>query len=309
MLADLTTFFHPTVHVCSSGSACLSKVFEDEDKFVGKITPTLVLIDTPYETAAPDAEATLSPTANSHELRAEAFDIHAPDEDLYGLNLLQKLISEARMRKLSKTVIPVPVISQQQPFENSAAQQSLDGTHETVFGSPNSNTTFYRSLVRKCLDLGAGDVVISPISGKCITTLEVSVYRAHRDAARDHRALMDVSSGRKLSWVGVSDQKPYAYLREAMVSGLMNGICRLSPPDDHISSSHISVSAERQDAIAQAIGRWHFCAHSFSDDELLVAAMLIFKHALSMPELEQWRLPTGKCELKYFSTVSEKDQC
>lgn len=202
------------------------------------------------------------------------------------------------MRKLSKTVIPVPVISQQQPLEKSAAQQSLDGTHETVSGDPNNTTTFYRSLVRKCLDLGAGDVVISPIGGECITSLEVSVYRAHRDAARDHRALMDVSSGRKLSWVGVSDQKPYAYLREAMVSGLMNGICRLSPPDDHISSSHISVSAQRQDAIAQAIGRWHFCAHSFSDDELLVAAMLIFKHALSMPELEQWRLPTGKCEFK-----------
>lgn len=32
-------------------------------------------------------------------------------------------------------------------------------------------------------------------------------------------------SARKVSWVGVSEAKPYAYLREAMVSGLMNRIC------------------------------------------------------------------------------------
>ena len=32
-------------------------------------------------------------------------------------------------------------------------------------------------------------------------------------------------SARKVSWVGVNEAKPYAYLREAMVSGLMNTIC------------------------------------------------------------------------------------
>ena len=32
-------------------------------------------------------------------------------------------------------------------------------------------------------------------------------------------------SARKVSWVGVNEAKPYAYLREAMVSGLMNRIC------------------------------------------------------------------------------------
>ena len=32
-------------------------------------------------------------------------------------------------------------------------------------------------------------------------------------------------TARKLSWVGVNEAKPYAYLREAMVSGLMGTIC------------------------------------------------------------------------------------
>ena len=32
-------------------------------------------------------------------------------------------------------------------------------------------------------------------------------------------------SARKVSWVGVNEGKPYAYLRETMVSGLMNRIC------------------------------------------------------------------------------------
>jgi hypothetical protein len=105
---------------------------------------------------------------------------------------------------------------------------------------------------------------------------------------------MEIRRGRKRSWVGVNEQKPFAYLREAMVSGLMNGICRLSPEEDQITSSHIAVSTERQSAIAAAVGQWHFCAHSFTDDELLVAALVMFRHALSMDELEHWRLHTGK---------------
>ncbi|CRK19070.1 hypothetical protein BN1723_017742, partial [Verticillium longisporum] len=77
-----------------------------------------------------------------------------------------------------------------------------------------------------------------------------------------------------------------------MVSGLMKGICRLpTDDDDKIANVSIAVSTERQAAIATAIGSWHFCAHDFSDDELLLAAMVMFKHALSMPQLERWRIP------------------
>ena len=50
----------------------------------------------------------------------------------------------------------------------------------------------------------------------------------------------------------------------------------------------------RQDAtIATAIGRWDFSAHDFSEDELVHAAFLMLQHALEMPALEKWRIPTG----------------
>lgn len=155
----------------------------------------------------------------------------------------------------------------------------------------------HRSLIRRCLDLGAVQVIISPVTNKCTATLEICAYKAMRDAARDQQALREITAGRKRSWVGVTvakEQKPYSYLREAMVSGLMSGICRGEQDDEQISTAHISVSSERQEQIAIAVGRWHFCAHSFGDDELLVAAMLMFQHALQMPELAPWNISTGK---------------
>jgi 3',5'-cyclic-nucleotide phosphodiesterase len=38
-------------------------------------------------------------------------------------------------------------------------------------------------------------------------------------------SFMAQKRNRKLSWVGVDETKPYAYLREAMVSNLMGHIC------------------------------------------------------------------------------------
>lgn len=267
----------------------------------------------PLETTASDHDALPTPNTNIHQPRSEAFDIHAPDEELYGLNLLQKLISESLLRNMSKMVIPVAVITSSQSYQAmqpSEPQQSLDGTTSDSPSTATSQNPVYHPLIRKCLDLGASDVIISPLSTKCITTLEICVYKAHRDAAREQQSRLEISSGRKLSWVGMSDQKPYAYLREAMVSGLMSGICRLSSAEDQIPSAHISVSSERKSAIAAAVSNWHFCAHSFSDDELLVAAMLMFQHALSMPELEHWRLSTEQlirflvaCRTAYNSFV------
>jgi hypothetical protein len=55
----------------------------------------------------------------------------------------------------------------------------------------------------------------------------------------------------------------------------------------------IIIEPTRRALVVQAIGTWSFSAHTFSDDELLIAAMIIFEHALMMPELEKWRMSTG----------------
>jgi 3',5'-cyclic-nucleotide phosphodiesterase len=83
-----------------------------------------------------------------------------------------------------------------------------------------------------------------------------------------------------------------------MVSGLMDGICRLRGDGDvdPVAPVRIAISAERRQKIKTAISSWYFSAHDFSDDELLHAAMLMLQHALALPELEQWRIPTGKLD-------------
>lgn len=256
------------------------------------LKPTVVLLDTPHDERVPEPRTrSMSPSPSCES--DEGADIHTPDEALYGLDLLQKIITEAHLRGMSKLVVPIPMISgSEEP--TSATEQMTDGAVEP-FTAPLGSLASNRQLIRRCLDLGAVDIIISPLSSKCITTLEICAYRAHRDAAREQQALMEIRQGRKRSWVGVNEEKPFAYLREAMVSGLMKGICRLSSSnDDQINKAHIAVSSERQAAIAVAVGSWHFCAHSFTDDELLVAAMAMFKHALSMSELERWRIPAGK---------------
>ena len=188
-------------------------------------------------------------------------------------------MTEAHLRNLSKMVVPILLVGESSDFE----------------GASTGTRPIDRPLVMRCLDLGATDVIIRPMQSKCMMNLLVHAHRVKRDAAREQQAIMELRRGRKRSWVGVNEERPFAYLREAMVSSLMKGICRLSvDEDDRIANVSIAVSSERQAAITAAIGQWHFCAHDFTDDELLVAAMFMFKHALSMPELEHWRIPAGE---------------
>lgn len=72
-------------------------------------------------------------------------------------------------------------------------------------------------------------------------------------------------------------------------------------PFDHlISLAHCECRAlcvpphDQEIDMARAIGCWGFCAHNYSDDQLVHAAFLMLQHALAMPELDNWRLPAGK---------------
>ncbi|KAG5944903.1 hypothetical protein E4U60_005618 [Claviceps pazoutovae] len=277
------------VYICNTGAACLSTLFHLQDGSMTNFTPTLVLLDTPFDDPLQKQHngfRSASPTLNS----SQTFEIfHTLNEDLYGLSLLQKIITEAHLRSTSKLVVPVPVISSPEMAMSNVSYPMTDGMSETPTTSE-SLLAASRQLMRICLDIGAVDVLLSPLTSSCITALEISAYKAQRDAIKEQKAILEVTKGRKRSWVGVSEQKPFAYLREAMVSGLMNGICRLDGHETHIPGARFSVSPQRQAEIAESVGQWHFCAHSFSDDELLVAALIMFEHALAVPELEPWHI-------------------
>ncbi|SPO02727.1 uncharacterized protein DNG_05402 [Cephalotrichum gorgonifer] len=292
------------VHLCATGASCLAKLVELQEASATDLKPTVVLIDTPHDERIPASDPRSRSTSLQSKTSTEA-EIYTPDDEVNGLELLQRVLTEAHLRNLSKLVVPIPVISFAPPPGDGAEGSSIPPV------SSSEPCTVDPMLLQRCIDLGAADVIVSPINSKCMTSVGVQAYRAHKEAAREQEALNEVRRGRKLSWVGVNEEKPFAYLREAMVSGLMKGICRLGGDvDDSVGNFKIAVSTERQAAIAEAIGRWHFCAHDFTDDELLVAAMVMFKHALNMPALAKWRIPTDQlidflvaCRVTYNSFV------
>ncbi|KAI1769962.1 HD-domain/PDEase-like protein [Hypoxylon cercidicola] len=290
------------VHACASGAACISKLFHLHDTSMVELKPTLVLIDTPHHEqviASPSPERDHSPCSEtSHGDQVDDY----PEGDLYGLRLLERIVYETHLRSLSRLVVPIPVISfpllRTPPANDGANDDPVQPAYADYLSeTPNATSKILtsRALLRKCLDSGAVDVMASPLHMKALTTLEVHAYRAHKEAAREQQAALEVRRGRKRSWVGVNEGQPYAYLREAMVSVLMKGICRSgTEPEDRIGNVKINIQSERRSEIAEAVGKWHFSAHDFCDDSLLIAAILMFKHAFSMPELSHWRIPTDQ---------------
>ncbi|ROT35885.1 3',5'-cyclic-nucleotide phosphodiesterase regA [Sodiomyces alkalinus F11] len=296
------------VQLCSTGAGCLATLFDAEQCSVADIKPIMVLIDASDDEQIrdddpqPNSESPFRQSSTSSpETEAEA-DIHTPNEQVYGLRLLQRIMTEAHVRNMTKLVVPILLLGRPSQVANVANNVSAE-----LFGVRPVD----RRLVLRCLDLGAADVIVRPMHSKCILSLEVHAHRALKDAARERAAIEEVRRGRKRSWVGISEEKPFAYLREAMVSNLMKGICRIpTDHDDLIANASLSVSSERQAVVADAVGRWHFSAHDFTDDELLVAGMFMFRHALAMPELEHWRIPADQlinflvaCRASYNSFV------
>ncbi|KAH8165066.1 hypothetical protein CIB48_g3202 [Xylaria polymorpha] len=292
----LDAFGH--VHLCPNGAQCLEKLVHLHDTSVTELRPTLIFIDTPHD------EVSLVSRDPSPYSRIPADDEKEDSlvKELYGIGLLEKIVYETQLRSLSKLVMPIAVVSfpllRTPPAIGVADEEPLQPAYaeyltESQGSSVNSLTS--RALLRRCLDSGAVDVMASPLHVKSLTTLEVHAYRAHKEVAKDQQAFLEIRRGRKRSWVGIHEEKPFAYLREAMVSGLMGGICRSGEESEsRISTLKIDVSSKHRAEIEEAPGKWHFCAPSFDDDSLLMAATLMFKHALAMPELEKWRLPTDQ---------------
>lgn len=309
------------VHVCSSSSSCLSTLSALHNASTIDHTPTLILIDIPYNERVSERRrnslTSRSPSPLSNPSPAKAAEPQISDVELYGLRLLQRVVAEADLLKLLKLVVPIPIISLPSLLQAGPPIGSMDFEEGAVGGThismSSSNGRFSRpELVRTCLEYGATDVMTSPLQPHNVESLEIHAYKARQAAAREREALLQIRKNRKRSWVGVdTGGKPFAYLREAMVSVLMRGICRLDDEEDtSLGTFRISISSERQAWIAQAVGQWHFCAHDFSDDELVVAASLMFSHTLSMPELEQWRIPPGECDsFSNFVWVMLTDTC
>jgi hypothetical protein len=275
------------VHLFPSGSICLDKLAELQQASKSPC-PTVLLIDVPYDeelrrkrlsreprTPSPTSFRTRPKTNESLEVA-----------DFYGLPFLTHISAEIHARNLSRMIVPVVVFS---GFEREwAATSSLPSP--SVHGSQVLSDTF---RLTRYLDNGAVDVLTSPMSRDAVQGLAVHAYRIYKEVSASEAAFMAQKRNRKLSWVGVDETKPYAYLREAMVSNLMEGICNPGLAPEQYDISEVEISPERSQVVAKSIGSWEFSAHDLTDAELLHAALLMLQHALTMPEIESWRMSTS----------------
>jgi hypothetical protein len=133
------------------------------------------------------------------------------------MQLLSHIFSEIQTKTMSRLIVPVVVLS---GFEREWASTNLPSP--SVHGSQVLSDTV---RLTRYIDAGAVDVLTSPLSKDHVQGLAVHAYRVYKEVSAKEASFLTLKRNRKLSWVGVDDTKPYAYLREAMVSGLMSHIC------------------------------------------------------------------------------------
>ncbi|KAF2461574.1 hypothetical protein BDY21DRAFT_89974 [Lineolata rhizophorae] len=280
------------VHICSTGAASLKIVSKLHDSSVAQC-PIIMLIDVPY-----DEDLRLRRISREPRTPSPTFVYaHHAENDIYGVDLLFHISSQIQQRSMSRLVIPIVVLSGQSRDRSSASSLISPAVHGAQMLPDTVRLSRY-------LDAGAVDVLSSPLSKDHMQRVGVHAYRIYKEHMREESKFLAVKKNRKLSWVGVDDTKPFAYLREAMVSNLMLGICNPERVDDKIDPNDLQVDEERKPVVAEAIGRWSFSAHEFSDDELTYGALLMLQHALAMPGLEAYNMTDD--ELIIFLLASRK---
>jgi hypothetical protein len=94
--------------LCSTGGACLTQWLNLQDVSLLDLKPTLILLDTPFQDQI--SERSPSRTPSPHSPPDEDDENH--EEDLYGLALLQRIISELYVSrdKIDRTATTVPAM-------------------------------------------------------------------------------------------------------------------------------------------------------------------------------------------------------
>ena len=253
-------------------------------------TPMLVLSRTSFsvenDVRTSDASDMSSITPSSHNSE--------------GLLLIQQISTETAKSNLSKLVLPIAIISDQNHVNSThhplpamiQARSWLEGLSGISSRSqPETKEAIYPRNAMKCIDAGAVDVLYSPLNGESVHSMVVRAYLSHKEATKERAEAFARKKSRKLSWLGNTENKPYAYLREKMVSELMTGICN---PEEHLHLGEQrpppALEPVREEQLKEALGSWEYSGHDYSEEELIHAASYMLQHALALPELERWRL-------------------
>ena len=254
-------------------------------------TPMLVLSGTTNESQ--------NETRSRNASDKSSIDSSSPESE--GLHLLQHLSNEISRSNLSRLVIPVAVIYGSAREVNSQfsrnSQLRPPSWGLSSFASKRTESLLedtgdvHSRLALKCIDAGAVDVFRSPLGQECVYSLTIRAYRKQKDSIKERTEALAKKRSRKLSWLGNTENKPYAYLREKMVSELMTGICN---PEEHLhlgeNRSPPALDPAREADLQRALGSWNYSGRDYSEEELVHGAGFMLQHALALPELERWRL-------------------
>ena len=197
------------VHVLGTGSSCLLKtrLLDSVDK---ACNPVFVFLP---------VTADLHPGRNAESARSSnlyADSLSVPvrinpnqlsqasgEEDIHGLALLKHIVLEISEAHFSKLIVPIAIVdSREVPEGLISDHQSPGGVHP--------------AHAIKCIETGAADVLSSPLNPEKLRAMSTLAYRAHIEGVKARPAFLEAKKSRKLSWVGVEEEKPYAYLREVM---------------------------------------------------------------------------------------------
>ena len=305
--------------VCSSGRSFSVKLSELHDQVKADCTPIIACFDVGSESrqmrhdsyfrkrpqfnpaAAIDPD---SPLPSPNLLRRE-ITFSAENDESYGIPLLSRITSDLQVDEHVQLIIPVAVVQpKRMDSYDQAMEQSLPtsvarapyGPEKEPVKLEDKSDVIDTQVMLQCLDAGALDVVKGPLDKAGIMGLTVHAYRIYKIAKKEQAAFMAVSHrGRKQSWVGVEEEKPYAYLREAMVKKLLKGICEPQLAIEDYQGRSLHVDPKRKAVIADAVGKWAFDGHDFSEDELVYAGYFILNHAVSQPQCAAWRQSEGEC--------------
>jgi hypothetical protein len=201
------------VYLCHVGTSLAAKLAELSDSASSKCTPIFAFFDIELgrnedsvrdrrkasRSSWPDAGPP-SPTSIRR-----GFTFSSQSDSSYGLQLLSGVSADIQVSEIPNLVIPIAVL-RHSPNEPTSAPAS----------QPSATPLCELQQISKCLDAGAVDVLTTPLDRARVQGLIVHAYRVHKSARKEQSRFLARKKSRKQSWVGVHDEQPYAYLREAM---------------------------------------------------------------------------------------------
>ncbi|KAJ5803558.1 uncharacterized protein N7503_006008 [Penicillium pulvis] len=284
------------IYLCQSGASFATKLAELSDRSGSDCTPIFAFFGIDFggdelnvarRKASRASWMDNGPPSPGSIQRTFTFSSH--NDEAAGLGLLSGVSNDIQVQDGPNLVIPVAILRDSSAEPDAPADSTSDP-------QPRNPVTLEHKQIARCLDAGAIDVLTTPLDRSRIQGLVVHAYRTRRSAQKDMSRFLARKKLRKLSWVGVHDEEPYSYLREAMVAKLMKGICNPEEIVDEFQERDLDIKPGREAFIKEQVAQWNFSAHEFSEDELVYAACQMLQHAFNLPGLEQWYLTSGELQ-------------